>query len=307
MTRILVTGASGLLGLNFGLNAAAKHEVIGVVNRHGLHGVRFKMLVADLMQPGRAEAVLDAVKPDVLLHCAAIANIDECENLPERAEAVNAGLPGELARLAGERGIYMIQISTDAVFDGVRGDYSEEDETNPLSVYARTKLQGEQAVLAANPAAMVARVNFFGWSLSGQRSLAEFFVNNLSAGLEVNGFTDVLFRPLQVNDLADTLLRCAELRLAGLYHVLSGETLSKYDFGFKIAQLFGYDEELIRPVSWKDGNLKAARSPNLTLHNEKLAAALGAPLPTVEHGLTRFYDEYCNGLPWHIRSLAVEG
>lgn len=307
MTRILVTGASGLLGLNFGLLTAARHEVIGVVNRHPLRGTGFKMLAVDLLQPDSAARLLDEVQPEMILHCAALANIDECEAQPERAEAINAHLPGELARLSAERGIYLLHISTDAVFDGLRGDYTEDDETSPVSVYARTKLQGEQAVLAANPAASVARVNFFGWSLSGSRSLGEFFVNNLSAGIEVNGFTDVFFKPLQVNDLGDTLLRMASKRLSGVYHVLSSEALSKYEFGFKIAQMFGYDEDLIHPVSLKDGGLKAMRSPNLTLRTEKLSAALGAPLPTVEHGLNRFFDEYCNGLPWRIRSLAVEG
>lgn len=307
MTRILVTGASGLLGLNFGLHTAAQHQVTGVVNRHPLRGAGFNMLAADLQQPGAAARLLDQTRPEVVLHCAAWANIDECEAQPERAEDINARLPGELASLCAQRGIYLLHISTDAVFDGLRGDYREEDEPSPMSVYARTKLQGEQAVLAANPAAGVARVNFYGFSLSGSRSLAEFFINNLSAGREVKGFTDVFFKPLQVTDLADVLLKMMDQRLGGVYHVLSSETLSKYDFGFRIAQMFGYDESLIQPVSWKDGGLKAARSPNLTLRTDKLAAALGAPPPTVEHGLQRLFDEYILGLPWRIRSLAVEG
>ena len=105
------------------------------------------------------------------------------------------------------------------------------------------------------------------------------------------GFTDVFFCPLQVNVLSEILLRMAELRLSGLYHVVSREALSKYDFGCRIARLFGLDESLITPVSWKDGGLKAARSPNLTLRTEKLAAALGEPLPDQAPGLSGFTDE----------------
>lgn len=323
--RILVTGASGLLGLNFCLRCSEAQtgnpvsssanetagfsplpEVIGVVNRHALHAAPFPLVTADLEHPGTAARLLDEIQPQAILHCAAWANIDECEAQPERAEAINARLPGELARLAGERGIHLLHISTDAVFDGERGDYSEEDETNPLGVYARTKLHGEQAVLEANPAAAVARVNFFGWSISGKRSLAEFFFNNLSAGRAVKGFTDVYFRPLQVNDLADVLLQMTSKRLSGVYHTLGNDILSKYEFGCRLARQFGLDPSLVQPTSWKDGGLKAARSPNLTLRVDKLAAALGRPLPGVEHGLQRLNQEYQSGLPARIRGMVVE-
>ena len=120
----------------------------------------------------------------------------------------NAELPGRIAEVCAQRGISLIHISTDAVFSGEKsGAYSETDEPSPRSVYARTKLAGEAAVLQAYPQATVARVNFYGWSLSGRRSLAEFFVNNLSRGATVNGFTDVTFCPMFVNHLSAILIK----------------------------------------------------------------------------------------------------
>jgi dTDP-4-dehydrorhamnose reductase len=164
-------------------------------------------------------------------------------------------------------------------------------------------LDGEAAVLAADPEAIVARVNFYGWSLSGTRSLGELFFNQLNAGRRMNGFTDVWFCPLQVNELAEILLQMVEKNLSGLYHTVSSECLSKYDYGCRIARSFGLDEGLIDPVSWRDANLTAPRSPNLRLDTTKLQKALGVPLPGQAEGLQRFYDQYTQGLPEAFKKM----
>ena len=305
MTRFLVTGVSGLLGLNFALAVdGKKHHVIGVANTTPLTWVDFEFRQAELTKPGIVEKLVTETKPDVILHCAAIANLEACETDPQRAEEVNAVLPEVIAQSALKHGIQMIHISTDAVFDGTRGHYVETDQPNPLSVYARTKLQGEQAVLAENCQAMVARVNFYGWSTSGTRSLAEFFVNNLEQGRPVKGFTDVLFCPMMVLDLADMLVEAAEKNLQGIYHLVGSQFMSKYDFGLAIARTFGFDPALISPAPVSEGGLKAARSPNLTLDTGKVTAALGHDLPDFEGGLAKFYTQYRHGFPQYIRSLA---
>jgi dTDP-4-dehydrorhamnose reductase len=258
----------------------------------------------DLAQPGSSQELVEAVQPELIVHCAAIAVIDLAEANPQLTWRVNAEVPGELAAAARRVGSKMIHISTDAVFDGQRGDYAEQDETNPLNVYARSKLGGEQAVAQANPDAIIARVNFYGWSLTGQRSLGELFINHLQAGKPMFGFTDVFFCTLQVNVLTELLLSMAQRNLCGLYHVVSRESLSKYDFGCRLARKFGLDENLIQPTSWKDGGLKAARSPNLTLRTDKLSAALGEPLPDQAVGMERFYRMYVEGYREKLRQLA---
>ncbi|HZU86473.1 MAG TPA: SDR family oxidoreductase [Anaerolineaceae bacterium] len=306
MARYLITGASGLLGLNLALKLdKISASVIGVSYQQDVKQPPFEIITCDLSQPGVIPQLLADTRPDVVIHCAALTIIDACENQPETARRINAGVPGDFAAECAKKNIQMLHISTDAVFDGERGNYREEDTPNPLSVYALTKLEGEQNVLRANPQALVARVNFFGWSLNGQRSLAEWFFNNLSAGNPVNGFNDIFFCSMQVNDLVDTLLEMIGLRLNGLYHTLSSQAMSKYEFGVRLAGLFDLNPDLIRPISWKEGGLKAARSPNLTLRTDKLAAALGHPLPSMEHGLQRLFDEYQAGYPQHLRTLGM--
>jgi dTDP-4-dehydrorhamnose reductase len=300
--RLLITGASGLLGLNFALQASgnAGYAVTGVVHHNELAGAPFSVLQADLARPRAAEELLERTRPEVVIHCAALANLEACEAQPELAWRLNAVVPGELAEATAQAGIKLVHISTDAVFDGQRGDYREEDAPNPLSVYARSKLAGEEAVAQANPQAIIARVNFYGWSLNGTRSLAEFFYRNLSAGKNVKGFTDVLFCPLLVNHLVDLLLKMAEKDLKGMYHVVSAQHLSKYEFGCRIARLFNLNEKLITPASWKDGGLQAQRSPNLTMNTAKLARDLGSSLPDQQAGLQRFRELFDSGYAQQI-------
>lgn len=303
--RIFVTGASGLLGFNLAFEASKNHTVIGVVNSNPIKTDLFEVRQADLLAPGAVSALINETKPDWIIHCAALANLEDCEENPDLAHLINSELPGALALQAANLGLPIVHISTDAVFDGQRGEYTEEDSPNPLNVYARTKLAGEGNVADVNPHAIIARVNMFGWSLTGKRSLAEFFFYNLQAGNSLKGFTDVFFCPLLVNDLAEILLAMLEKELSGLYHVVSSDCISKYDFGVAIADKFGFDSELIAPVSVEESGLKAARSPRLTLKSNKVAQALGSSLPEISTGLARFYELHQKGYPQQLRDSLI--
>jgi len=312
--RILITGASGLLGLNLALELCGEHTVFGTVNQHPLHTDAFTVLQADLLTPGALESLFEQARPEWVIHCAALANLEACEADPALASQLNTELPRRLAQHCRETrrdvtrgGARLVHISTDAVFDGSRGNYTETDEPNPLGVYARTKLEAESAVAEADPNAIIARVNLFGWSMGGRRSLAEFFFNNLSAGKQVMGFSDVIFCPLLANDIARILVHMLELELSGVYHTVGGECLSKYEFGVRLAQRFGLDAGLITPTSVQQGGLNAARAPNLSLRTEKLAAALGQPLPSLSPALERFYTLYQQGYPQKLQGLGEKG
>jgi dTDP-4-dehydrorhamnose reductase len=306
MTRILVTGASGLLGFHYAWQASQKAEVIGITHSQALVNTPFQSIKMDLSQPGTGGKIIAQYKPDVLIHCAALANVDACDMQPELADRMNAVLPGELAQAAEKNGIRMLHISTDAIFDGNKGNYREEDEPNPLSTYARTKLKGEQAVLQVCPDAIIARVNFFGWSMSGKRSLAEWFVSNLKAGRPVNGFTDIFFCPLEVTQLCEFLRMMLEKNLKGVFHVVSGESISKYAFGVKLAETFGLESKLIKPISWKDGGLLAARSPLLTLDTSKLETSLHRKMPAIQEGIDCFHQEFVDLWPLKMRNTLVD-
>jgi dTDP-4-dehydrorhamnose reductase len=304
MMRFLVTGASGLLGLNFCLQYAGQHEIIALTHRVPLSGSPFQILPVELAEPGAATRVVLDTRPDWIVHCAAVTNLEQSEKDPAQSWRLNAEVPGELALAARQVGAGLVHISTDAVFDGIAGNYSEGDLPHPLSVYAQSKLAGEQAVASANPDAIIARVNFYGWSTTGRRSLAEFFYYNLVAGKTISGFHDIFFCPLEVQTLSEILMQMITRNLHGLYHVVSRESLSKYDFGCRIAALFDLDAGLIQATSWKTSGLVAQRAPNLNLRSEKLAQALGRVLPDQAACLQRFFRTFQDGLPDRIRQFA---
>jgi dTDP-4-dehydrorhamnose reductase len=302
--RILVTGASGLLGLNFCLTLADSQQITGVSHSNVLKDVPFQNVQANLTSAGSISRLISDHQPHLVVHCAAMANVDVCEKQPDQAMRINAEVPGELAAICREKNIKLVHISTDAVFDGLRGDYSEEDAANPLSVYASSKLAGEKNVLRNYPQALIARVNFYGFSLRGSRSLAEFFLERLSTGQPVNGFVDVMFCPLYVVALIEILMQMVSKDLSGLYHVVSPESLSKYSFGVSIARKFGFDPGLIQPISVMESSLTARRSPRLELNVEKLLGEkIG--LPSQAKGMERFYLDHLSGLPDKIKKFAA--
>lgn len=305
MSRILIVGASGLLGINLALEAMRGHEVMGV-DRGKLKSAPFPIIRSDLSNQNASILALEAARPDWVVNCAALANLEECEKHPNQARTLNTDLPRDLASACVQRNIKFVHLSTDAVFDGTQAEYAEEDAPNPQSIYAKTKLDGERAVQGANPQAIIARVNFFGWSLGGRRSLAEFFFNNLSEGKNVNGFTDVFFCPMWVNDLSRTLLTMVEKNLGGLYHVVGSQAINKYQFGIAVARRFGLQENLISPLSVEASELTAKRSHNLRLSVHKLSTALEITVPSFSTGLDGFYTQYQQGYPQKIRSYQHE-
>jgi len=300
--KLLITGASGLLGINLALEALREHEVIGV-DRGKLQAAPFPVIKTNFYNHRAFDPALDSTQPDWVINCSALANLEECERHPDQAKILNTDLPRELAEACAKRNIKFIHLSTDAVFDGTKeGEYTEEDEPNPQGVYSQTKLDSERAVQEANPQAIIARVNFYGWSLGGRRSLGEFFVNNLSEGKNVNGFTDVIFCPMWVNHLSRTLLEMLEKDLHGLYHVVGAQALSKYQFGIEVARKFGLRASLIEPQSVERSSLTAKRSHNLWLSVHKLSTDLGHAVPDFSTGLDGFYTQFQQGYPQKIRS-----
>lgn len=302
MARIVITGASGLLGINLAMEAMRDHQVFGM-DRGKLRSAPFPVFNTNLLRRDAIDSVLDKTQPDWLINCAALANLEECEEQPELSRVLNVDLPGLLAKICAARGIRFVHISTDSVFDGEKTEpYTEDDLPNPRGIYTQTKLDGENVTFSENPKAIIARVNMYGWSLSNRRSLGEFFVNNLSAGKNVNGFTDVVFCPMLVNVTARLLLELLQKNLTGLYHVVGAQAMNKYKFGLEIARTFGLNPSLISPKSVEASELTARRSHNLWLSTHKLSTDLGHEIPPFSTGLAEFYTQFQQGYPQKIRS-----
>ena len=300
--RILVTGASGLLGLNLCLEKAKEYDIYGIVHQTQLTNVPFTLIRQNLTNETTLSEIFDQTKPELVINCAAMANVDQCEKHPILAAKINTEVPGYLAKNCAERAIPFIHISTDAVFNGEKGNYKETDIPNPLSIYAKTKLEGEKRVLDVNQMAIIARVNFFGFSITGRRSLAEFFLRNLISGNKIYGFIDILFSPMYVNDLVETLFKMVGKKLTGIYHVVSPDHLSKYDFGMLISKKFNLDGSFILPESYLKGDLIAKRSPNLFLDVSKLLST-GIEIHNVALAVDQFYSDYVDGLSDRIQSF----
>jgi dTDP-4-dehydrorhamnose reductase len=301
MKTWLVTGASGLLGANAAVHLSARNRVVGLA-RTVPSGAPVDFRALDLSRAEDRAGILAEVGADVVLHTAAVSSIDECERQPGLAEELNVRAAADLAFQASRAGARFIYISTDAVFDGSRGGYLEDDAPSPTTTYGRTKLAGERAVLEANPDALVARVNFYGWSPTGRRSIAEFFHSHLDAGTTVNGFEDVVVSTLEVSYLLDSLQALVDVSASGIVHVVSSQAVSKFDFGRALAATFGFDPELVRPARSTD-HLAIQRGSRLDLSTAKIARLLGSPPPGQQEGLDRLAASRRTGLPRILTTL----
>lgn len=289
---LLVTGASGFLGSTFLREAAAAGRSFVAAYGRGTWapppppGVR--AVSADLTRPGAAQELVNNVGPGWVVNCAGLANVDECERDPLRAHLLNAELPRALASACADSGAGLVHISTDSVFDGRTGGYSEKGEPGPLNVYASSKLEGERAVCDAFPAALVVRTNFIGVSRSRRAGLADWITSELAAGRRVPGFTDVIFAPLLANDLSRILLSMIDAGLAGLYHAAACDACSKYEFACMVADAVGSDRALVDRTELKSAKLAAARPLNTSLSPRRLEAALGISMPSVATAVDRY-------------------
>jgi dTDP-4-dehydrorhamnose reductase len=285
MARVLITGASGLLGANLVLAARPQDEVVAVYHQHPIERSGVRCLSADLSQPGVADSIIGDMAPDWVVHCAAATDVDACDRDPEWAARLNRDMAGWVAQAAAEAGARMAHISTDAVFDGTLAPHTEEEPASPVNVYGRTKLEGEQAVLAAHPGAAVVRTNLFGWNAQQKSGLAEWFLGRLAKGEPCPGFSDVTFNPIQAANMADWLWRVLDAGLEGIWHLGGGTCLSKFEFGVKLAEAFDLDPELVHPVSVAQASLAAVRPKGLCLDSSRIERDLGAALPSIDEGI----------------------
>ena len=279
--RWLITGASGFLGANTIRSLAVSHEVVGLVRDPDSAPWCPRVVTADLLDSSSIHQAVFAAKPDVIVHCAALADHRACEDDEALALRINAQASGDLAAAASDVGARFVYISTDAVFSGERGWYAEDEQVSPTSAYGRSKAAGEEAVAAAHPSAVIARTNFFGWSPRGTKSILEFFVRELSAGHQVPGFVNYTVTSLFVEDVISSIEKIVDSGESGVFHVVARDALAKVDFGRLVAKEFGFDASLIEPVRM-DGPDK-----DLSLRSDRLEALRGAPMPSQAEGVVK--------------------
>lgn len=305
---LVVTGASGLLGASV-LRSAVEFgwETVGLCHQHVMRDPAIHIAGVDLTDVSATCRLLFDLRPDAIVHCAAATNVDWCEDNPRLAEAINVQASANLAEIASTLNARLMYISTDAVFDGMKGGYVETDEPDPLNVYARTKLAGEREALRRHPSAIIARVNIYGWNAQDKHSLAEWVLRELEQGRQVPGFTDVFFTPILANHLVPVLFAMLQHKLSGLYHVAGSERISKFEFARKVAAAFGFDTTRVTPCHVKDMNLRAARPLDISLNTEKIGMSLGHAMPGVDSGLREFRELRDRRYPQQLKSYLCGG
>jgi dTDP-4-dehydrorhamnose reductase len=300
---LVVTGGTGFLGSNVVAAARARERAVIAVGhlsvgaQHDLHTV-----AADLTKPGAARELVHDLQAETLINCAALANVDDCEANPDKAHRLNVVLPRELAIACRDAGIPFTHVSTDSVFDGKLGKYREVDSPNPINEYAKSKLEGERAVLEAMPHALVVRTNFIGLASVRGQGLAEWIADKLESGERIKGFTDVIISPLEAGTLSALLMKMTDRRLGGTYHLGASDETAKFDLARLIAAALDLDASLIDPAAVADAGLRALRPLRISLDSSKAAAALGQQLPTVQDSVNSFANARQSRNVWLSRS-----
>lgn len=291
MQRWLITGASGFLGANAGLWLRDRAHRTGLARSPVAAALFDDVLPVDLLDDAALIRAVETSRPDVILHCAALASHELCERDPGLAERMNADATRTLAQAAAAVGAIFVYISTDSVFDGARGGYAETDAPAPFSVYGTTKLLGEKATQDVDVASLIVRTNFFGWSPTGSRSILEFFTNALRAEHQVPGYTDFVVTSIYVRHLVAIVHELVVTGRRGLVHVASSDALSKFDFGRAVASQFGLSPELVVPTTAPAPHDSPSRARDLSLATRLLAGWLGSPPATQLEGLRDAYDD----------------
>lgn len=271
---LLITGISGMLGANLALDLSGRYRIAGTRHSRAMNLPGVPAHTLDLSDAVAVRAMVAGLRPSVVVHCAAMTDVDACERDPGAAMAVNAGATGELASACAEAGARLVYFSTDAVFSGERGGYAEEDAAGPVNAYGRSKLEGERRALARCPGTLVLRTNIFGLGLRPGHGLAEWILARGRAGEPFTGFSDVFFAPLLVNVLGEVLEACLAAGLAGVYHAAGTPVVSKERFARDLLGAYGLDQGLVRPGSVRAMRFAAPRPGNSSLDGSRLAALL---------------------------------
>ncbi len=276
--RVLITGGSGLLALNWACAMRGTWDVVLGTHAHkvSLAGVASRPL--DLENAGRLTRQFEELAPDIVVHTAGLTNVDRCEDDPALARHVNAELARNVAEAAASRNIRLVHVSTDHLFAGTRSGYREDDAPEPLNEYARSKLLAEEWVKQTDPRALIVRTNFFGWGHAGRQSFSDWIFYSLRAGREITMFDDVHFTPILADALAAAAHRLVALSASGTFNVAGDERVSKYEFAKRLAQVFDLSGELIQRGRIRDAGLFAKRPPDMSLDNTKARDLLSASL-----------------------------
>ena len=301
--KIFITGGSGLLALNWALAIRESHAVtLGLHERIvSLAGIQTRIVdlesVEDLVQ------TFDEARISIVVHAAGFTSVEQCEAKPDLARHINVDLAGNVAKACAKLGLPLIHISTDHLFSGEMPLLAETSHVAPVNVYGRTKAEAELRVLDVHPEALVLRTNFYGWRTSYRHSFSDMIVDKLRDGQKISLFQDVFYTPILVEVVARAAHELLDLKATGIVNIVGDERTSKCGFGIRVAEKFGLDASLNKPVLLADQVALVQRPRDMSLSNKKACKLLGRQLGNISEHLTRLYQQEQRGLAREIQSL----
>jgi len=277
-----------MVGVGLGCYFSGKgHDVVPAYNSNEIkNGVKL-----DITDEGQVEKALREIRPDWVLHCAAMTDVDECERNFERAMAVNADATGTIARAARGCGAKMVFVSTSFVFGNSNKALLENASAVPVNNYGKSKLVGEKKVAESGAKHIIVRIDQpYGWVGRGQKqNMVTGTLGKLKAGKSFNVVVDWFNSPTYMDNFYDVLYALVEKGALGTYNATGKTRLSRFEWAKKIAVEWGLDEDLIEPVKSESLKLPAKR-PDVLLDTGKVEKATGIEMMGVDEGLKRMKE-----------------
>ncbi len=272
--KVVITGGTGLLASNIALYMRDRWEILLLTRNHTFSFEGVASAKVNLLEEEATERVIENFSPDLVIHTAGLANVEECEKNYYSAYLANTVTTKNIANICSRKNYKLVHISTDH-FSSETSERAKENEIGlPVNIYAETKLLGESFVKRECPDAIIVRTNFFGWGHENRSSFTDFIINNLRKKSTITLFDDIFYTPIFIDELVDSIDKLVEKNHSGVFNIVTNKKISKYDFGITLAEIFSLDKNLILKGSIKDRNL-TKRPFNMALSNEKLVACLG--------------------------------
>jgi len=289
--KFLVTGGSGLIGFNLlqRLNEL-NHETYVFYNKN--KPISDTTIKINLLDSESIAKNIRMIKPDVIIHLAAITNVDQCESEKDLANSINTKATQILAQEASKEGIFLIYVSTDYVFDGKKGMYKEEDVPNPLSYYGMSKLGGEIAVEKNCSSYAIVRTSTPFGVHPYKKSFPIWVIENLKNGNDVKIITDQFTSPTYTPNLSRMLIEIATKKIGGKLHIAGATRISRFEFAKLISKKLKLDDELIKPTTINETNWLATRPKDSSLDVTKASNILQEKPMKIEAALNSFISDY---------------
>jgi dTDP-4-dehydrorhamnose reductase len=292
---VLVTGANGLVGSCVVARLAGAGEKVIAAGRGPRRGgpASVEYVELDLLRPDALRALIGSSGPRAVIHCAAMTDVDACESDPVQAWTVNVRGTEDAALGCRDARARLVALSTDYVFDGERGPYTEDDAPNPRGVYARSKRAGEEAALLLAPDCAVARVAVvYSGRRGAKRTYATTAADQLLAGKEVRAFQDQVVSPTLADNAAEMVIGLWRSGQGGIWHCAGASIVSRVEFCLALARKLRADERLVLPVPMSAVKLLAPRPARCGLEVTRIRRLLGPSVPLeLDEALDRFVAE----------------